>query len=688
MFTIKLINMPFAAEHLPSLALTQLRSVLLRELGDRVSVDVCYLNLDVARRIGSIYQEIEDSMEHLHTGLGDWVFRESAFPGAEDNAETYFRRCYPRRTPELVDFKARVLSLRPQLDALLDELIDEYQLDKADLVGFSSIFIQNVASLAMARKIKARAPGVITAMGGPNCEYPMGAVMVEEAPQVDFAFSGPGLKSFLQFVKHILDGEPERCHEISGVISRKNLDAFVAKNDRLILAKSLVSGGSFFPSNQVKLAEAGGAPAEEEPRRGGRSVLQQVGEELPLDYPIELSYESYLDAFERKRPDAKVKPTLLIETSRGCWWGERMHCTFCGLNDLTLGYRAMTSDMAVDQFGSLFRYAERASHLLAVDVIIPKSFLKDMVPRLKTPPTMDIFYEAKSDLTEDDVKALSDARVKIIQPGVEALSTSTLKLIKKGSTAFQNVALLKNCTLYDVYPSWNLLIGIPGETEEMYKKYAAVIPLLMHLPPPSDALQVRFDRFSPYFNNAAQYGLKLAPMEHYGLIYPFSADKVSDLAYFFRDENVEADYFVHLAQWFTRMRELIATWHKRWPVDDPAARAELYIRREGDELVIRDSRAGHALEYAVSPTTWSVLKEFEKPAPPERVAARLLSKIPDLNMSQEMAFLRDKRLLFQENERYMSLVLPGRAPLRPEDDLRRGWGSTSSPENLRTVISL
>ncbi|MDI1433383.1 RiPP maturation radical SAM C-methyltransferase [Polyangium sorediatum] len=691
MYEIKLVNMPFAAEHLPSLALTQLRAVVKSELGERVSVENCYLNLDVARHIGSIYHEIEDSMVHLHTGLGDWLFRGMAFPEVDDNADAYFSRCYPHRTPERSALMAQVVPMRKELDRLLDELLEQYRLHEADLIGFSSIFIQNVASLAMARKIKARAPHVITVMGGPNCEYPMGAVLVEQAPQIDFAFSGPALKSFPQFVKYILDGEPERCQEISGVISRKNLDLFVAKEKNLVLAKSLVKVGSYFPSKRVKVLEDGDvdvASAAVTHAGSDRPVLQQVGEELPLDYPIELDYDAYLDEFERKLPDAPAKPTLLLETSRGCWWGERSHCTFCGLNDLTLGYRAMTVDRAVAEFDKLFRYEGRASRLLTVDVIIPKEFISDVLPRLKTPPSMEIFYEVKSSISEEDVQRFANARVKVIQPGVEALATSTLRLLKKGATAFQSIALLKNCTLHDVIASWNLLIGVPGEKEEVYRKYAACIPLLMHLPPPSDALQVRFDRFSPYFNYAKDYGLKLAPMDHYGMIYPFDPSKIVDMAYFFRDENYESEYFVYLAKWFSEMRSLIAVWQQRWPITDPKARAELYVRKEGEDLVIRDSRSGHTAEYPITRTTWAVLRELEKPMSADRVADLLRKTMPELDIGQEIAFMTSKGLLFEEDGRYLSLVLPCRPPYEPEADVRRMDMSRSDTSQARTVLVL
>ena len=44
---------------------------------------------------------------------------------------------------------------------------------------------------------------------------------------------------------------------------------------------------------------------------------------------------------QRARSCAASSPaSVLVETARGCWWGERSHCTFCGLNGATMAYRS------------------------------------------------------------------------------------------------------------------------------------------------------------------------------------------------------------------------------------------------------------------------------------------------------------------------------------------------------------
>lgn len=129
--------------------------------------------------------------------------------------------------------------------------------------------------------------------------------------------------------------------------------------------------------------------------------------------------------------------------------------------------------------------------------------------------------------------ALAPARVKNIQPGIEALATSTLKLMKKGTTAFQNLKLLKLCAYYAGAPYWNLLVGFPGEDEQVFRRYIEAIPLLTHLHPPTSAHAVRFDRYSPYYYEAEKYHLDLRPLDFYALIYPFPEEDLRNLAYYF-----------------------------------------------------------------------------------------------------------------------------------------------------------
>src|SRR4029078_9458024 len=59
-----------------------------------------------------------------------------------------------------------------------------------DIVGFSSTFQQNIPSLALARELKRRHPGVKILFGGANCEDEMGRELHRSFPFLDVVCSG------------------------------------------------------------------------------------------------------------------------------------------------------------------------------------------------------------------------------------------------------------------------------------------------------------------------------------------------------------------------------------------------------------------------------------------------------------------------------------------------------------------
>ena len=611
MYKIALINMPFANLQMPSIALTQLKSIVEDRFKNEVSVDIHYLNHDFANYLGlELSEHITRSAESQNSGLGDWFFRQIAFPDQANNMAVYISRYFPYHTPQITALKNVVMEKRRGLDRFMDTLIAKYALDRAQLVGFTSMFMQNAAAFAMARKLKARDAKIVTVIGGANCESPMGQVIAKHVSAIDYVFSGPALKTFPELVQHCLDGQPRKIDSLQGVFTKRNY---------------------FFQSGP-----------------------EAIGAELSIDVPVGLDYKPFLNTLARNFPQNNIEPILLFETSRGCWWGERAHCTFCGLNGMSMAYRAMNPDLALNQFASLFEFAPKVTRLDAVDNILPKNYFQDVLPFVKTPPSMSIFYEVKADLSEADVQVLAQARVKFIQPGIESLATTTLKLMKKGTTAFRNLCLMKYCAVYGIEPGWNLLIGFPGEGEDVYRKYLDDLPLLVHLPPPSGVYPVRFDRYSPYFVKSQEYGLRLRPLDYYSLIYPFPQDALDNMAYYFADTNTEAEYARAVSKWIGKIREKVERWTNAWR---NGAVPKLVLSGEGDESTITDSRSGEMKEYRIGAAGSRVLNVLADKAKRVGDVARECSDIAGFNAAQEVADLRAKGLLFQEEDRYLSLVL-------------------------------
>jgi ribosomal peptide maturation radical SAM protein 1 len=617
MTRVALITMPVVAVNCPSISLTQLKSAVKRTHGEDISVEVLYLSHDFSRWASEADSDIDlykiFTGNQLHnTGLADWFFRQAAFPELPDNSEEYFARYYPGHSAENERFKAALIEKRKHLDSFLDDAIDRHRIDECDVVGFTSMFQQNGATFALARRLKERNPNQTIVVGGANCEPPMGQAIIENVDQIDYVFAGPALVSFPEFLGKLVAGDLEGCREIQGVLGK-------------------------------------GESSSE--------ACVVLGEELDIDVELELDYDDFMDSLEAGLPDSGEEPIVFFETSRGCWWGEKAHCTFCGLNGVSMKYRSMAPEKALNLINGLFeRYGERSSYFFSVDNIIPTNYVSEVIPYLQTPPDARVFYEVKADLSDEDVRVLSEAGVKRIQPGIESMATSTLKLMKKGTSVFTNLRLLKSCLKYGVSPQWNLLIGFPGEGEDVYQKYVSDLPRLVHLPPPDGTFPVRFDRFSPYYTQREEYGLDLEILDYYRLIYPFDEKSLSNLAYYFIDRNFDAPYFTTMVRWIGRVRKPIELWHKGWADGWGAPRAKLYLERNGDGGVVHDTRGDRPVEHALSDRQVRLLSELDEPR-------RLddLRKLVGPEVDGDVAQLDERGLVWEERGRYLSLVLPSQS---------------------------
>ena len=641
-----LINMPFAYLRIPSIGITQLKSVLDDQFGAEVNTELHYLNIDIGRFLDfHIYNFIAENSYSQFCNYGEWFFRQEAFPLLNDNSIEYFRhyglemdkmfpdamrtsdeRNGPVPSNELILYSNVLLDKRREIGDFLDSLIVKNRLHEADIVGFTSLFQQNLPCFALARRIKQMNPGVTIVMGGSNCESPMGEEIIRLIDSIDYVFSGPALISFPEFIKSFLDGTPEKRERMDGVFTKHNLD-------------SIRYSGKDSPEPENSLEEIG-----------------PYGKELSIDQPIELHYEDFIETLNNKAGVSGIKPILLFETSRGCWWGAKSHCSFCGLNTVTMNYRPMQANNAVNFLNAFFsRYGNQVKQYSSVDNIMPHSYVKDVFPRLRIPDDCSIFYEVKSNLNKEQLETMAKSRILTIQPGIESLHSETLNLMRKGVTAAQNIQLLKNAKSVGIKAIWNLLIGFPGETEKSILNYDFEGEVLFHLDPPKGVSLVRFDRYSPYFNDPTLFGLSLKPQEHYFFTYPDYMDgSICRIAYFFEDENKDAMYRVQAEKWYGKLQRLVDSWGKRHIVSDTQIPPVLEFKNENSVL---DTRSGKPVLHVITEAQQALLKRLSKP-----LTWNLLSQgLEETNkkfLSKTLEELIAKRLIFhEERNNFVSLVL-------------------------------
>ncbi len=524
-----LVSMPYPAIERPSIALGLLTAKL---RGAGIEVGSRFAGLDFAARIGlHAYDAVLRSKTFLF--IGEWTFAGAAFPERTAIDGDYLAAC----AEEIAAGPELLLRLRDEATRFTAEVADEIVAQQPRIVGCTSTFQQHAASLALLRAIRERDPEIITLLGGTNCESAMGMAARRNFPWVDYVVSGEADEVIVPFVRDLLE-HGKTTVPLPGVIdgttaARRDLDP---------------------------------------PRASVWSV-----DDIPTP-----DYDDYFTALDASPLREVIVPGLVVETSRGCWWGAKSHCTFCGLNGGNMAFRAKSPERAAQEFHRLAaRYGIR--RFTVVDNIIDMQYHETVLPQLAG-HGYDIFYETKANLRRHHMQSFFDAGVRSIQPGIESLHDEILRLLAKGNKAWMNVQLLKWAAELGMEISWVFLIDVPGQRDEWYVEMMGWLPQIMHLTPPSFAVPIEFMRFSPYHFDAARYGLELVPQPAYAQVYPLDAEEMQQLAYEFVDRRGVPEAGIG--------QRLLLAWLGLWRDGHySAVRRILSMRGDGDAIEIADTRS-------------------------------------------------------------------------------------------------
>ncbi len=560
---VVLVSMPFAEVQRPSIALGLLRASLAHT---DIQSEVVYGNFGLAETIGLVAYQAMQSVPTDHL-LGEWCFAGRLFPDAAKNDEEYLNlvldiRCtgFPA---ELEQRKDQMRWVRDQSAAYVDRLADKILKQEPKIVGCSSVFQQHCASLALLKRIRELSPDTVLIMGGANCEGEMGVETLRAFPWVDCIVSGEADAIFADLCKVLLEQGPNA--------------------DPASLPEGAVSQLSLRRTFPVVTQESLNAP---------RPLIRDM-DSLPLP-----DYDHYFEALKDSTLSNLIKPGLLAESSRGCWWGEKFHCTFCGLNGDGMKYRSKSPDRVLTELSELKR-RYGIGNIQFVYNILYMSFFKTVLPKLAdSAEKYSLFYETKANLKREQVELLARAGIRWIQPGIESLDDNVLALIAKGNSTLINVQLLKWSLEFGIDAAWNLLCGIPGESDCWYAEMAKWLPAIFHLQPPTGVSRVRYDRFSPYQMRPRDFGLSLEPSRTYPYVYALPREALMRLAYSFEDSGRPR----HMHRGFSdepgqqQLQEVVREWNHIWH----GARPLLQVRDQDNRLHFFDTRP------CAKQTSWSV----------------------------------------------------------------------------------
>ena len=604
---VRFVLAPFLPPNQPALGVSSLAATL---DAAGFSTDVTYLNLDYLRRTGENAYHLLAKFSQV-TLLGEVIFARSLWGAEAYSFSDYWEvlyDCLDRQSEAIVtggEWKSvrevmnRARGLLEELyegtPALVDEWAGEIVDAKPRVVGLSSSFQQNVASLAIAQAVR-RLDGdrtIAIALGGANCEGEMGTLLASRFPFLDAVVSG--------------EAEPIIVSLINRLTAATNGKGAALPAD------------TFVPGAYVRDMDA-----------------------LPIPK---------FDDFFRQARRAGVEDSvhLAAESARGCWWGAKAHCKFCGLNGNSMAFRAKSGERTARELRQL-RQEYGIKRFMMTDNILDMKYFDSLLPILE-PDGLELFYEIKSNLKREHVERLARAGVRWVQPGVESLDSGTLRLIAKGVSAIQNLQLLKWCKEAGIRPFWSILYRFPGEGADALERMTALLPALHHLPAPMQVAPFQLHRFSPYYFDAPQYGIEgVRPAWGYRFAYPgLNADELARIAYCFEfDDAAMAPPRPALDGLFTAAGKWMSA---------AGRHANLCLVSTADGGIVYDSRAeGEPVMVPLTPLEHRLLDHLSQTHGRGQVVKSVTDEPADA-VESALERLRERNWIVEMDGQLLSLVL-------------------------------
>jgi ribosomal peptide maturation radical SAM protein 1 len=484
---------------------------------------------------------------------------------------------------------------------------------KPKLLGLSCMFDQTIASVAFARAIKNADPTIQIVLGGYALFGDPGKTVATAFPWIDLVVNGDGEQVIVE------------------------------------LAESVLSEGSLRQDRRFgnrKVYTAPNVPLEKIPHPDYDDWFEEIGV-LGENYKITINTKA-----------------LPVESSRGCWWGARHHCIFCGIDEETLKYRQKSPERTLEmlhtvreKYGDyIFRFS---------DYIMPHSYHKTLLPTLADQAERyRLHTEIKANLTRDQVELLARAGFREIQPGIESFLTPVLKAMDKGVTGIANVSLLKFGYLAKIIVNYNILYGLPNDDPELYRTLLTKVPSLYHLMPPVTCSDTAITRFAPLQANPQKFGIDNENHRRHHNCY----DVIFSEA-FRQSSGFDLDDYGYYFEWGFKYGDTLSTLYSQlcqqvehWKALHKSRFVELSFEEEEHGLSFRDSRFGDTEKFVLSPAAAHIYCSCDdRPIRADKIqrnSAMFASSGGDELFAQGLEELQARRVVWSEDELIFGLAVP------------------------------
>ena len=608
---VALISAPWPLYNRPSIQIGTLKTHLIKTFPE-LKVDAHHFYLKVAEALGyKRYQAISE-----RTWLAETVYAALLYP---ENLEGIKKVFYKKAKGKTLLRDIRFDSLTRQVQEVSEKFIQSIDWGRYGLVGFSICLCQLTASLYFIKKIKKRFPTLFIVVGGSMFTGEAIRNIFKVFPEIDIVVNGEGEIPLSRLVSCLTDVEgKKRIPSIKGIVMP--------------------------------------AGAEKEPEISFNQMKDLSNLSLP-------DYSDYFNLLRSLGPEKNFFPTLPMEISRGCWWQKKNEdekskgCAFCNLNLQWDGYRTKKPEQVVSEIEDLTTTYKTLS-IAFTDNLLPLKTSRDVFRRIiKLKKDVHLFGEIRAATPRQDLSLMRAAGMQEVQIGIEALSTRLLKKLNKGTTAIQNIEIMKHCEMLGIQNSSNLIVHFPGSDEK------DVAETLINLDFTFSFRPLRMVHFwlglgSPVWQDPKTFGLK-AVFNHGNYTGIFPSDVVESMQFTIQAYRGDLGYQKKLWQ---PVKKKLKAWEKAYAKLHQGPRHEniLSFRDGRSFLIIRQRRLdGEPLTHRLEGTSRAIYLYCQKHRALKRIIDRF-SSIPPDRFEPFLKMMVDKKLMFRENDRYLSLAVPER----------------------------
>jgi len=632
---VVLASMPWTTVAQPSLGLAAIKPYLDQA---NISARIYHANLDLLQFV---------SVETYDLVAECWALNEFLFTAIlepridERQKEELRRRCESLAAGKgsgkystVADFARLIMTLRNEVMPIYLVRCAERILE-ADptFVGFTCLFDQTLASVALAKLLKEANPKLLVCLGGYAVQHESGTEVLNAFPWIDCIARG--------------DGEPVVAPLAWASTGERPLDDIPGVTTRGNLAARPNAAAPKWDMTRARTPD----------------------------------FNDWFEDVRRLEDEHKVSirtHRLPIESSRGCWWGQKHHCTFCGIDEETLKYRAKSAAQVVGEIRELRnRYGADIQFRFA-DYIFPHGFTRDLLPMLaEFDPPLCLEAEIKANLSRESLRAFAGAGFASLQPGIESFSSPVLRKMRKGVKGIQNVKLLKWGYEEGVEIQYNFLYGFPDDAADDYDALLVNVPLLYHLTPPATHTEVGVTRFAPLQAEPQRFGFPREPTHHHFYDVLFS-DAFVDSSGF----NVD-NYCYLFDSYFTNSPELKLRYDQlgiqidHWKGQHRAGDVHLGYERRSDGYVFSDSRYGKVEQYVIDGLAADIYALCDRDSIGLDALARDLGMAAAEERQALMSGierLKARRLLWTEDDQLFGLATPmSVATAHARNGWKRSW---------------